>query len=84
MITGNTAKPLADGEAVGLRHHHVEQHEVRARRKGKIERGLAVRRRDDVVAMRVENGFEQAHVLGNVVDDEDPCSVVAHRMPPSQ
>jgi hypothetical protein len=34
--------------------------------------------------MSVEHGLEQAHVLGNVVDHEDPCPVVAHRLPSSQ
>jgi hypothetical protein len=78
------AKPPADGEAVGVRHHHVEQHEVGLRRQGQVERSLAVRGRDDVVAVSVEHGLEQADVLGDVVDHEDPSSVVAHRLPPWQ
>ena len=43
-----------------------------------------VRGRDNVVAMGVKHRLEQAHVLGNVVDHEDPCTVVAHCLPPSQ
>ena len=73
----------ADGVAVEPGHHHVEQHEVRGSRESELEGAVAVHRRDDVVAVRLEHGLEESHVLGNVVDDED-SGVVAHGPPPSQ
>ena len=91
MITGSTAVSLALAEppanrvAVQVRHHDIEEDEVRLRRHGKLERGAAVSGRDDLVTAGREDGFEQAHVLGDVVDDQDPGGVVvAHRFPPSQ
>ena len=76
---GLLAEPPADGETVGLRHHHVEQDEIRLRRPGELERGMSVGGRDDVVALRLQHRLEEAHVLGDVVDHEDPCGGVAHR-----
>ena len=90
MITGNTAvslvraKLLADGVAVGLRHHHVEQDEIRLRRYRELQSGVAVVGRDDLVVVSLEDGLQQAHVLGNVVDHENPSGVVGHGMRASQ
>jgi len=78
------AEPPAHGEAVRLRHHHVEQNKVRFGRSGELECSPAVSGGDDVVALSLEHCLEQAHVLGNVVDHEDPGSVVAHRPSTSQ
>jgi hypothetical protein len=78
------AQPLAHGEAVGWRHHHVEQHQVWVRRPGKIERSVTARGRDDVIAVSLEHRLEQAHVLGDVVDHQDPRVPVAHGPPPLQ
>ena len=74
----------ADGEAVGWGHHHVEQHEVRLGGDGQLERSEPVRGRDDVVALTLEHGLQEAHVLRHVVDDEDPPGAAVHRLPPSQ
>jgi hypothetical protein len=41
-------------------------------------------RRDDLVAVSLEHGLEQADVLSDVVDHEDACCVVAHRLALSQ
>ena len=72
----------ADLEAVELRHHDVEQHEVRARRPCDLERLPAVARRDDLVATRHQHGLEEPDVLGDVVGDEYPGAVLAaHRAP---
>ncbi len=78
------AQPPTDGVTVEPRHHDVEQDEVRVRRLGELEGGVTVVGDDDVVAAWSEHGLEQAHVLGDVVDDEDPCGAVcaAHRAPP--
>jgi hypothetical protein len=72
MITGSTAV-----SSRARRHHDVEKHQIRLCRLDERERALAVGGGDDVVAARFENGFEQAHVLRDVVDDED-AGVAAH------
>jgi hypothetical protein len=65
-------------------HRHVEQHEVRPGGYGKLERSEPVGGRDDVVPLTLEHGLQQANVLRDVVDDEDPPGAVAHRLPPPQ
>ena len=40
---------------------------------------MAVGGRDDLVAVRLEHRLEQAHVLADVVDHEDPPGMLAHR-----
>ena len=89
MITGSTAvssllaEPPADLIAIELRHHDVEENEIRLCGFGELQRGATVGRRDDLVAVGREDGLEQAHVLEDVVDDEDPCgAVLAHRPRP--
>ena len=79
------AESATDLVAVGLRHEDVEEDEIGLRRHGELERDVAVRRSDDVVALGHEHGPEQAHILGDVVDDEDPAAVLpAHPTTRSQ
>src|SRR5262245_321043 len=78
------AEAFADNQAVGRRHHHVEQDEIGLGRDGEFERAVAVRCGDDLVPLSLEHRLEQADVLGDVVDDEDPSGLLAHRVPPSQ
>ena len=66
------AEPPADLIAVHLRHHDVEQHEVDVALGGERERLRAGAGGDDLVTARREHGFEQADVLDQIVDDEDP------------
>jgi hypothetical protein len=68
-----------------MRHHDIEEHEVRIRGLDELESGAAVGGRDDVLAAGCKNGLEQAQVFGDVVHDEDPrVAVAAHRPRPSQ
>ena len=67
------AQPAADGVAVEPGHHHVEQDQVGLLRVDELESREAVGRGDDVVSVRREHRLEQPHVLGDVVDDEDPA-----------
>ena len=60
----------ADLEAVELRHHDVQQHEVRPRRPCDLESLPAIARRDDLVATRHQHRLEEPDVLGDVVGDE--------------
>jgi len=39
---------------------------------------MAVGGRDDLVAVRFQHRLEQAHVLADVVDHEDPPRTLAH------
>ena len=75
------AEPPADRVPVHPWHDDVEEHEIGARRLDALERREPVPGRDDLVAARAEHRLEQAHVLGEVVDDEDSCGVVAHGVP---
>ena len=72
------AKPPADGVSVDVRHHDVEENEIRFLGFGGFERGSPIRGGDDVVCTCGEHGLEQMHVLGNVVHDEDSCLVLTH------
>ena len=79
------AELAADGVAVRRRHQDVEQDEIGLLRVGQLEGCAPVRRRDDLVAARLEQRLEQAHVLGDVVNDEDPGAAVdAHCSTASQ
>jgi hypothetical protein len=66
------AEPPADLVAVHLRHHDIEQHEVDVAPAGERKRLCAGARADHFMAARREHGLEQADVLRQVVDDEDP------------
>ena len=78
-----SADPAADRVPVHLRQHDVEQDEVRARRFDECESRDPVGGRDDVIAARLQDCFEQADVLRDVVDHEDRPAL-AHRPGPSQ
>src|SRR5438045_4041430 len=58
-------------DAVELRHHDVEQNEVRLSRAGGRQRLLAVARHDDVVAIVPQTRLEHANVGRCVVGDQD-------------
>ena len=73
------AQPAADGVSVEVRHHDVEEDEIRFLGLGCFERGSPIRSGDDVVAACAEHRLQQAHVLRDVVDDEDSRLVLTHR-----
>jgi len=60
----------ADLEAVHLRHHHVEQHDVDLLGRHAIERLAAGRRRAHIEIFRAQARFEQAHIGRYVIDDQ--------------
>ena len=62
---------LADGQAVHLRHHYVEDDEVRAHRLRPLERLLAVRRGLDPEALVVQVETGELDDVLLVIDDED-------------
>jgi hypothetical protein len=79
------AQALAHRIAVEPGHEDVEQHQIRLLGFHDRECFGAVARGDDVVPLRREHRLEQAHVLGDVVDDEDLARCLrAHPEPPSQ
>ncbi len=65
-------EPLAHGEAVEVRHHHVEQHEVRRVGAGALEALGARAGGDHVETVDREQVDEQLDVRRRVVDDQDP------------
>ena len=67
------AEPPADGVAVRLRHHDVEQDEVRLRRLGELERGAGRRwRRRRRSRAAPSTASSRRTFSRDVVDDEDP------------
>ena len=64
-------EPLHDLDAVELRHHHVEQHEVGQLGADLFERLLAIAGNDDVIAEAFEAGPDDIDIVRHVVDDED-------------
>jgi hypothetical protein len=69
---GVRLEPPADLEPVELRHHHVEEDQVRMLRAGEAERLLAIGRRQELVAVDSEASLENVDVGWVVVGDEDP------------
>jgi hypothetical protein len=77
------AKPPADRITVHLGHHDVEEHDVGIRALNELKGRRAVGGRHHLVAVRLEHGLEEPHVLGDVVDHEARrVAAAAHR--PSQ
>jgi hypothetical protein len=68
-------------DAVELRHHDVEEHEVGRGLPDAGQRLLAVAGDDDVVPVRRQPPREHVPVLSRVVDDEDERRV-AHETAP--
>src|SRR5262249_3231738 len=66
------AQRLDDVEARHLRHHQVEQHEVRMLRASELDRLQASRCRYDREARGLESFRQPVAVGGLVVDDQDP------------
>ena len=64
----------ANLEAVHVRHHHVEQHDIDLGVLAGLYRVGAVERGEHLEILSQEPGFEQLHIGGNVVDDENACS----------
>jgi len=62
---------LEHGEAVELRHHHVEQDEVERRRREHLEGAAAARRALDGVALPLQPALQDGAVVLDVVHDED-------------
>src|SRR5262245_55433273 len=64
------AQQLQHLPAVHLRHHDVEQHQVRPLDLGLGQRLVPAARRDDVVALLAQHQLEKMQYVGLVVDDE--------------
>ncbi len=72
VVRGRIAlEPAAHLEAVHVRHHHVEQHEIAFGALADRERVLAAGGGDDVEIFGREPGLEQLHIGGDVVDDQN-------------
>ncbi len=68
---GVVLDPLADLDAVDLRHHDVEQDQVRLQLLGGGERLLTIGSLLEVIALRLEPRHQDVAVGLVVVDDED-------------
>ena len=71
--TGVGLQRPADVEAVGRRHHHVEQHQVRRVAPDPLEGRGTARDGVDAVAVAGQQRSHEAPVGFDVVDDEDPA-----------
>ncbi len=69
-------QPLADFETIHFRHHDVEQDHIHLGAITDIERIAAVARGQNVEILRHQPRFEQLHVGGNIVDDQNARSHV--------
>src|SRR5206468_8633806 len=69
-------EPLGDLEALHVGQHHVEQHEVRAKRLDLADGVLAGAGRRDVEALVAQRHRDDVHDVGLVVDDEDAKAFV--------
>ena len=65
---------FADGEAIHLREHEVEDDEVRERGTGLIEGFAAVGGGDDVVAFRPQVEADQFDNVGFIIHDQNLLS----------
>ena len=89
MITGvcaSTLEGLADHEAVDAGEHQVEDRQGGALGAGEVERGVAVERLEDAVALALEIEGHQLDDLPIVVHHQDrlvlsPLLCRAHRRP---
>ncbi len=61
----------ADLVAIDAGHHDVEQDNVGLRRNSLGNGAAAVRSADHLIVIGFELGLEQAHIGGDVVDDQD-------------
>ncbi len=74
---------LDRGDAVELRHHDVEQHEIGQLVVNHRERRLAVAGGDHLVALAFEAHLQDLDIVRHVVDDEDQRRL-AHSPPPNE
>ena len=77
-MLGLAAQPLADLDAAGSGHHHVEAHEVGGVLGDRTERRVAVGGLDDVVPLPLHELAEQRPRRRLVVDGEDQRPFAAH------
>ena len=62
---------LDRGDAVELRHHDVEQHEIGKPVADHRDGGFAVAGQDDFVAPAFEPELQNLQIVGHIVDDQD-------------
>ena len=70
MVARSLRKPPADVEAVDVREHQVEQHDVGKALSGHSQGGLAVLGDDRLVRSHTEDASDELRLLRMVFDDE--------------
>ncbi len=73
---------LTDLETVDLRHHDVQQHEVRQGLERGVERGLTVIRGKHLEAFEAQVDFDETNDVLIVVRDEDELRLALDRLDP--